>query len=922
MANIKEVIEEERAAIQARRKRKWPGNKEMEQGDRLIGLALSGGGIRSAATNLGVLQGLAERGILSRVDYLSTVSGGGYIGACLTSLLSNKKPVKEPPAADACARKPYCFDSQNDQALFSTEWKDFPFRQDKIDYQAPAADNNLSRMQLDHIRMRASYLTPYARHFSPNVMRAVGAVFSSTFMSLLWFTLLILIITSSYMTIIRWVAPDLEMQSAGRAGANLAFNVQTADSSLSFTANGGATEKVEGKDAFKTLSDHAKRPFEKFIAIEAGQRFQLGFSTFGLGACLLLLAVQIPSLFCQFEERYFQCLIKYIGVLLLVLVSGLLFPLRIGQGQLLSEGAILVLPSLFACGALAGAWLAYVLSSRNEQNWSISRRSHFHKLTGMLLLGLLLALFCAVLPGFLAIGMDAVKALLLVITGAGIRYAVASNGRAGRKKPGVAIPAKFKGWLLGLCTVAFVFLAVVLAGNGLRELLQNDGSADTYLTWQSLPLGGLVGVAAVTIALLLAFTWLVDANKISPHYFYRDRLAEAFLKTDRPRHGLLRDDTDMELIDLHGNTGVKNCCAARGPYLLMNATLNLTTDQDLKAFNRKSDIFTFSRLFVGSPKTGYIRTEDYRIDDEKGFLKLARAMAISGAAVTSVMGMNTSLATSFACTIFGVRLGYWLPNFSYKREEQDEADPSSKEIDKKLEDTGEEHEKEKLLAPRTGAEQKLQNLHTKNSDIYKTSFQGRFSRLFKELTGHTDTAGEEIYLSDGGHSGDNLGIIPLLQRRVKLLIVSDSESDPDHTFDSFNSSLRNAFVDEGIRVEISLDGLRTNDKGLTPDKLVVGRIYYPDQSKDQKNWLVLYKNTMTGDEIAPIVNYKEKSPEFPHESTGDQFFTEEQFESYRALGRFAVYDSLASKESWEHACEKSGGKGDFRREEAFAFLTR
>jgi hypothetical protein len=54
----------------------------------LVGLALSGGGIRSASFNLGVLQGLAERNILWIFDYLSTVSGGGFVGAWWTAWLS------------------------------------------------------------------------------------------------------------------------------------------------------------------------------------------------------------------------------------------------------------------------------------------------------------------------------------------------------------------------------------------------------------------------------------------------------------------------------------------------------------------------------------------------------------------------------------------------------------------------------------------------------------------------------------------------------------------------------------------------------------------------------------------------------------------------------------------------------------------
>src|SRR5262245_9116480 len=60
----------------------------------LVGLALSGGGIRSAAFNMGVLQTLSRSGLLARVDYLSTVSGGGYIGSCLTWLRTHV-PVKD-----------------------------------------------------------------------------------------------------------------------------------------------------------------------------------------------------------------------------------------------------------------------------------------------------------------------------------------------------------------------------------------------------------------------------------------------------------------------------------------------------------------------------------------------------------------------------------------------------------------------------------------------------------------------------------------------------------------------------------------------------------------------------------------------------------------------------------------------------------
>ncbi len=76
----------------------------------LAGLALSGGGIRSATFNLGLLQALSHKGVLPRFDYLSTVSGGGYIGSCLTSLLSS------PEAGMDGARFPFRFEGGDERA--------------------------------------------------------------------------------------------------------------------------------------------------------------------------------------------------------------------------------------------------------------------------------------------------------------------------------------------------------------------------------------------------------------------------------------------------------------------------------------------------------------------------------------------------------------------------------------------------------------------------------------------------------------------------------------------------------------------------------------------------------------------------------------------------------------------------------------
>jgi hypothetical protein len=64
----------------------------------------------------------------------------------------------------------------------------------------------------------------------------------------------------------------------------------------------------------------------------------------------------------------------------------------------------------------------------------------------------------------------------------------------------------------------------------------------------------------------------------------------------------------------------------------------------------------------------------------------------------------------------------------------------------------------------------------------------------------------------------------------------------------------------------------------------VGRIDYGDA----KGTLVYVKSSMTGDENDYIRDYARRNPSFPHETTGDQFFSEEQFEVYRALGFHAL----------------------------------
>jgi hypothetical protein len=69
----------------------------------------------------------------------------------------------------------------------------------------------------------------------------------------------------------------------------------------------------------------------------------------------------------------------------------------------------------------------------------------------------------------------------------------------------------------------------------------------------------------------------------------------------------------------------------------------------------------------------------------------------------------------------------------------------------------------------------------------------------------------------------------------------------------------------------------------------------------ERGFLVVLKSSLVGDEPAPILNYKQDNPDFPHQTTGDQFFDDDQFESYRALGAIAAHTAFreVSDTAWE-----------------------
>ena len=280
------------------------------------------------------------------------------------------------------------------------------------------------------------------------------------------------------------------------------------------------------------------------------------------------------------------------------------------------------------------------------------------------------------------------------------------------------------------------------------------------------------------------------------------------------------------------------------PYRLMpfiNTTLNLVGGDNLAWQQRKAEPFSMTPLHSGCFRVGYRDSTDYGGSDTGG-ISIGTAAAISGAAASSNMGYyTTSPVLSLLLTFFNVRLGWWLGNpgpagrYTYQRR-----------------------------APKYSV-----------------------GPVIDEALGFTDDTNKYVYLSDGGHF-ENLAIYEMVLRRCHIIVVSDGAQDQDYRFTDLGNAIRKIRIDLGIPIDFWNVPIRSGwpheERGMY---WAVGRIRYSciDAGKDVKDGLLLYiKPAVYGTEPRDVLEYKKSFPDFPHQTTADQFFDEPQFESYRILG--------------------------------------
>jgi hypothetical protein len=262
---------------------------------------------------------------------------------------------------------------------------------------------------------------------------------------------------------------------------------------------------------------------------------------------------------------------------------------------------------------------------------------------------------------------------------------------------------------------------------------------------------------------------------------------------------------------------------------------------------RKAESFSVTPLHSGNEWVKYWPTGNY--GSYKNGLSLGTAIAISGAAASPNMGYHSSPLVGLVMTLFNVRLGWWLGNPSQPRTAPQESPPFG------------------------------------------------MVQFLSELFGLTNDRSRYVYLSDGGHF-ENLGLYELVRRKMDLIVVSDGGQDGDFTFADLGNAIERVRVDFGVSIHFddpnfTLEGVlpqpRQADSATWKDKFGLAKrgfalasIVYPD--RESNGVLIYVKATMIDGLPSDLYAYKAQNPEFPDQTTLDQFFDEDQFEAYRELG--------------------------------------
>lgn len=734
----------------------------------LVGLALSGGGIRSSTFNLGVLQGLHRIGVLRHVDYLSTVSGGGYIGSAWSALTS--------------------------------KGADFPFAGDPNGGDAPA---------VNHLRKFGNYLVPRGLG---DWIRMGMAVVRGVFLNFLLMVPILMLLA-----VFTALIAGSDMRQAVRA-----WSLHPGYRHL-FDALGAfwLTRRLIVVYIVWLL---ASAPLTKLMAW-MGSRLPVSQKndpvSWSLRRVMSLVGERSESKSQEPDASAATASYKS---------SREYYALRDGYERTFAAGVIVI-----AAVALIEAQplllsVVYVIQS-----------GRLHRLPALLAFG---AMFVVTGWGLSRISSVVVQRVALLIAG-----------------------------FISPLLVSWIYFA-------LSRTLIFESHAWPFS--QHTQYAGELTGAIVAMGMIFYARLFVDVNLHSGHGFWRDRLSRAFLIAPRssgrvdPRTSRLEHVDAIRLSEMNATLTADarpEAPEGRMPYHLLNVTLNLQADRSLVNSGRMGDFFLFSPRFIGGARTGYIPTPV--LEQLDSHLNLGTAMAISSAAAAPNMGFYTNPSVRFLMALFNIRMGYWV------------AHPDRVK---------------RMLGVKPSGWNLSYDQSRKNPGILTrirmALWQATPRYLLFEMLGAMSDRRDLVNVSDGGHL-ENLGAFELLRRRCRYIIVGDGDADGGMQFQSLAKLILYARLDLDVEISVVIDDLSLSADKARRQHCAIGSIRYPareGEPPEPEGTLIYFKSSLTGDEDSMIAHYHAACPEFPHETTADQFFSEEQLEAYRSLGSHVATGLFAGAE--------------------------
>jgi hypothetical protein len=829
-------------------------------------LCISGGGIRSATFGLGVLQGLARCGLLNKFHYLSTVSGGGYIGSWLTAWIHRA-----------------------DGGIASVMKQLAGF--------GDVTSVNPEPVEIQNLRSYSNYLSPRLGLLSADSWTLVGTYSRNLFLN--WCVIIPLlgaaltlpwIYTATLMTdpppyndVPLWTGVVCIILSVAYMGINLPCgrNVRWDQKRFLIFC---LVPLVLGSALITTewgWFTYYGRKLPAWPLFGFGQAYTwVPFLYLGI---VLHLCSWVGSLLPAHGFRFFE----FVAVIVSGAVGGVtlwfgateLFPQPVAKMELYTCLGVPFLMALFFLAIMAFAGISSRWTDDSDREW-------WGRATGWLI---------AVSVGWMAISSLVIFGPLLLSISVSAIYTLVTGGvaatltvLAGRS---ISVPANItqgeQPALLGrifskaAVVAAIIFIVVLLIlitqaetwamqylGGALHFpwSLHNPshvlGRAVTYLNVILFTPWRFVVASALILALLgLAMAALIDTNKFSLHAMYRDRLIRAYLGASNKD----RDPNPFTGFDENDNIQMRELWTDNfGKRLLpvVNIALNLVGGSKLAWQERKAESFTASPLHCGSYQVGYRTTDGppgQRYGGAEG-ISLGGAVTVSGAAASPNMGYHSSPLVTFILTLLNVRLGGWLGN------------------------------------PGPAGDSTYNLGHPTFSVV----------PMIAEAFGLTKDTSPYVYLSDGGHF-ENLGLYEMVLRRCHYIVVSDAGADPHCSFADLGDAVRKIRIDLGISIEFDeINIFARSDDGTRSQngcRCAIGRICYSavDGATAPDGVLIYIKPACYGNEPRDIYEYFRNSKTFPHESTKDQFFSESQFESYRMLGAYTM-ERLCSDCSGDFCC--------------------